>query len=221
MKRKLVLAMLAVFICVPMFGRSHHHRGGQTPAENAPAGSFDYYVLSLSWSPDFCTTHPDAPECGGVKKFGFIVHGLWPQYERGYPKGCAGAPFDAAQVPANLPAIMPSPVLIQHEWESHGTCSGLAETDYFNTVIQAFGKVPIPSDYKGPLLSIEAAPSDIAQKFAQSTGFSQGAFALQCEGNRFLREVRVCLTKDLHGRDCSSGVRDTCHAGTVIMRPLR
>ena len=149
------------------------------------------------------------------------MHGLWPQYERGYPKSCAGEPFDPNQVPAGLANIMPSPILIQHEWESHGTCSGLSETDYFKTVIQAFSKVPIPADYKGPLQNIQVAPSDIVRKFALGTGFSQGAFALQCESNRFLKEVRVCLTKDLQGRDCSDGVHDTCSARSVTLRPLR
>ncbi len=219
MKLRFALVLLTLFLGVPAFARSHHR--GARNTQGSPPGSFDYYVLSLSWSPDFCTSHPDAPECGGVKKFGFIVHGLWPQYERGYPKSCAGAPFDPNRVPAGLPNIMPSPILIQHEWESHGTCAGLSETDYFKTVIQAFSKVPIPADFKGPLQNIQVGPSDIVKKFARESGFSQGAFSLQCESNRFLKEVRVCLTKDLQGRDCSDGVRDTCSARSVTLRPLR
>jgi len=97
-------------------------------------GRFDYYVLSLSWSPQHCAqTRPAAndPQCAVPRRFGFVAHGLWPQYERGYPSSCAtGAAPDAALVDGMLD-IMPSPTLVRHEWAKHGSCSGLDPAGYF------------------------------------------------------------------------------------------
>src|ERR1700712_5920775 len=70
---------------------------GPAPAQdrrqNAP-GEFDFYVLSLSWSPSFCEAASERgnsgrsqAQCGG-RPFSFVVHGLWPQYERGFPEYC-------------------------------------------------------------------------------------------------------------------------------------
>src|SRR5262249_40589503 len=61
--------------------------------QNAP-GQFDYYVLSLSWSPSFCETatgNARRQQCG-TRPFSFVVHGLWPQYERGFPESCLAPP---------------------------------------------------------------------------------------------------------------------------------
>jgi ribonuclease T2 len=219
MRRYLLALLLIVCACAPAYSRSR--RRGNSPRQGQ-SGDFDYYVLSLSWSPDFCAAHKGAPECGGVKRFGFVVHGLWPQFERGFPKGCQGPPFDPTQIPADLHNIMPSDPLIQHEWESHGTCSGLPEKEYFQRLEKAYGNVNIPADYKQPLKQIEVAPSELKQRFAQAnSSFPPRAFSVQCSGNRFLSEVRVCLTKDLQGRACSASVHDTCNAPTVILRPLR
>ena len=50
-------------------------------ADNTP-GSFDYYLLTLSWAPEFCATHSSnasSSECDPTHHFGFVVHGLWPE----------------------------------------------------------------------------------------------------------------------------------------------
>ena len=69
--------------------------GAQMRRGSAP-GDFDFYVLALSWSSGFC-------ELGGAEKarkqcapgagLGFVVHGLWPQFDRGFPSrsGCVGS----------------------------------------------------------------------------------------------------------------------------------
>lgn len=117
--------------------------------------------------------------------------------------------------------LMPSPRLIQHEWEAHGTCSGLDVNAYFQQIQRAFGAVRIPDDFKSPVKQIEVAPTDIKRKFAAANAsFPAEAFRVQC-GSRYLSEVRVCLTKDLKGRACSADVRDTCRDSTIVMRPLR
>src|SRR5450631_4308767 len=66
----------------------------QDSRQNAP-GEFDFYVLSLSWSPSFCeeasergnSGRSQQVQCGG-RPYSFVVHGLWPQYERGFPDYC-------------------------------------------------------------------------------------------------------------------------------------
>jgi len=189
----------------------------------AEPGKFDYYLLSLSWSPDYCSGHAGDAECGGTRKYGFVVHGLWPQYERGFPGQCPGRAFDAGQVPASLPAVMPSSSLQRHEWSRHGTCSGLPQMEYFQTLERAFQKVTIPPPYRQPIEKVEVAPRQIRENFERANpSFPHGAFALQCPGGgRYLSEVRVCFTRDLEPRACAADIRDTCRADTVIMRPLR
>ena len=107
-------------------GRRRSRRG--RPQEQVPPGQFDFYLLNLSWSPEFCATHPDSPECG--RHLGFVVHGLWPQDANGdYPQHCSDArgPGD----PQADTDIMPRASLVEHEWQTHGTCSGLGGDDYF------------------------------------------------------------------------------------------
>src|SRR5262249_53876745 len=147
----------------------------------------------------------------------FVVHGLWPQFERGFPADCSGPPYDRRQVPVGLLDIMPSEPLIRHEWNKHGTCSGMNEKEYFEMGERAFHKVVIPAVYRQPLQQIQVAPRQIKENFARSNpSFPPGAFSVQCSGNRFLSEVRVCLTKDLQPRTCGAGTRDTCRSGEVI-----
>src|SRR3977135_1905030 len=57
-------------------------------------GDFDFYVLSLSWSSGFCETPAGARargQCDASVNLGFVVHGLWPQDEHGYPSDCGPA----------------------------------------------------------------------------------------------------------------------------------
>ena len=86
-------------------------------------------------------------QCGG-RPFAFVVHGLWPQYEQGFPSYCqVPAPrLDRAIVGGALD-LMPSPRLVFHEWDRHGTCSGLSPHAYFETVRKARAAVKIPADY--------------------------------------------------------------------------
>jgi len=185
---------------------------------------FDYYVLSLSWSPEHCSTAAgkgDSQQCGSGRRFGFVVHGLWPQYERGYPQNCGpAAPLSQPLVSEMLP-IMPSTRLIRHEWEKHGACSGLPAAEYFQKVRAAFQAVKIPADYQTPGAPVYVAPAELKKKFLQAnTSRTDRSVAVLCRG-RYLQEVRVCFTKDLKPRDCGTDVRDRCKAPEIILRPVR
>jgi ribonuclease T2 len=199
------------------------HAFPETRRRTGKPGVFDYYVLALSWSPQFCAGPNGASEpgqCSGGRRFGFVVHGLWPQYERGYPENCAPAPpLDKSLVQHMLP-LMPSPQLIAHEWRAHGTCSGLNAPAYFGQVEKARGVVAIPKDFETPAKQVMIMTSAVKTEFERANpSMPADAFRIACSG-RYLSEVRVCLTKDLRGRACSTDLRDSCH-GEIIMRPLR
>jgi len=211
-------------------GRRHRHRNrgprdGQASQGNA--GKFDFYVMSLSWSPGFCATaagENDPLQCGPQHHFAFVLHGLWPQYENGgWPQNCSTEPADQSLVTSML-TIMPSPRLVAHEWKTHGTCSGLSPKDYFEEATEAFHSVTIPPPYKAPQRQITVSPDRLRQDFAAANpNIGDRGFVVLCSGNgRFLQEVRVCLTQDLEGRPCNPEVlHDACKFDQVIMRPLR
>ena len=146
------------------------------------AGQFDYYVLALSWSPSYCeaaqSRRPNrAPDqqCSG-RPFAFVVHGLWPQYERGFPSYCqVPAPRLNRAIVGSMLDLMPSPHLIFHEWDQHGTCSGLSPHDYFETVRKARSAVKIPSEYLDLDRPITVTSGEVAEAFVKANpGLSRG-----------------------------------------------
>ena len=139
----------------------------QDRRQNAP-GEFDFYVLSLSWSPSFCEAASERgnsgrsqqAQCGG-RPFSFVVHGLWPQYERGFPEYCQRpSPRLARNIMTSMLDLMPAPGLIFNEWDKHGTCSGLGERAYFETIRKARAAVKIPEQF----LRLVGAENDRARR---------------------------------------------------------
>jgi ribonuclease T2 len=180
-------------------------------ARQNEAGQFDFYVLSLSWSPSFCAAAADrererapASQCG-ARPYAFVVHGLWPQYDRGFPEYC--------QVPA--------PHLIFNEWDKHGTCSGLAPRAYFETIRKARAVVKIPPEYINLQEPLSVTPAAVEEAFKTSNpGLSPNGMAIGCDKKR-LTEVRICLSKELQFRDCAEIARRSCSRDQVLMPPLR
>ena len=223
--RRCFIPILALSVLIALSfsleARSRKHSGA---GENSP-GVFDYYLMSLSWSPQYCSGDigtRDIQQCTeGGKRFGFVMHGLWPQYEHGYPEACGDATMVPQLVVTSMLPLMPSPRLIQHEWEAHGTCSGLKVNDYFLEIRKASATVRIPDEFQQPREQVMMSPTDIKAKFAASNPlFPAEAIKVQC-GGRYLSEVRVCLTRDLRARACTADVRDTCKADSIIVRPVK
>jgi ribonuclease T2 len=187
-------------------------------------GDFSYYMLVLSYAPDFCAEpggDKDPRECGAGRRLGFIVHGLWPQGEnsRG-PENCGGSPVSDAIVQATLPYI-PIPSLIQHEWTAHGTCSGLNSADFFAALRKARDSVKLPAGWNQPSQTLQLSPAQVEAKLAAANpGFPAAAFRASCYQDAELREVRICLNKDLSPRACGSSAGE-CRASSVTMRPVR
>ena len=193
-------------------------------ARQSDAPTFSYYLLSLSYAPDFCaqpTGNKDPRECGSGRHIGFVVHGLWPQAEgsRG-PENCGSAsPVAEDIVRATLPYI-PTESLIQHEWATHGTCTGMSAANYFTFVRRARDMVKIPSDLAAPSTPLRMGSNEVEAKFAAANpNFPRGAFRVSCYRGSELQEVRIALNKDLSPRVYGSG-GGSCGA-TLQIRPVR
>jgi len=192
---------------------SDRQRRGRAEADAAP-GAFDFYLLTLSWSPEFCVSHPGAAEC--AMHPAFVLHGLWPQNNDGnYPEDCSDAPGPAN--PAQYSDIYPDAGLLAHEWQTHGTCSGLAPDAYFQLERKAFHSVAVPQQIAALTSQIQLTPNQIIAEFTQSNaGTSAGEYAISCGNNR-LTAVELCLTKDLQAVSCSNV--KTCRANVVKITP--
>jgi len=201
----------------------------QTPdrRQNTP-GQFDFYVLALSWSPSYCEAAreraPDrAPDqqCAG-RPYSFVVHGLWPQYERGFPSYCqVPAPRLNRNIVGSALEMMPSPRLVFHEWDRHGTCSGLSPHAYFEAMRKARAVVKIPDDYIALEKPITVEPGEVADAFLKANpSLTRDSMAVACDHKR-LTEIRICLTREFAFRDCGEVTRRACRRDKVTMPAVR
>ena len=216
---RLIVVGLLFAIASSADARSRHH----TTADRG--GSFSYYLLSLSYAPDFCaqSQRDDGPECAVGGRVGFIVHGLWPQGESDHgPTSCRSNEHLSGHTIQAALEYMPTESLVRHEWAAHGTCSGLSPEDYFALIASARRALQIPEQMRAPAHRLELSPSEIADMFAAANpGYEAGDFRVTCYPDRELQEVRVCLTKDDETpRGCGRSAGG-CSARTVFLRPVR
>jgi ribonuclease T2 len=184
-------------------------------AEQPPVTqNFDYYLLNLSWSPEFCHSHPDAAEC--AQHSTFVLHGLWPQNDNGtYPENCSNQP--GPRNPAAYSDIYPDSSLLVHEWRTHGTCSGLSSDAFFALARNAFHSVAIPPALSRVDQQISMPPSQILDLFtAANPSIPRSSLALSC-GNNYLTAIEVCLNKSAQATAC--GPIHSCRANTVRITP--
>ena len=221
MTRLRILIAAILFLAVAGAAAS---RAKKPKAGGASAGQFDYYLLTLSWAPDFCAApggNKDPRECGAGKHIGFVVHGLWPQGESGRgPENCGSvSPVSQAIIAATLNYI-PSNSLIQHEWTAHGSCSGLSADDYFATVRKARDSVTIPPDLASLTQQTSESAAQVEAQFAAANpSFPKAAFRATCTGGA-LQEARICLAKDLTARECTASAGE-CTAPSMKILPPR
>lgn len=181
------------------------------PLKTVAAGQpYDFYLLNLSWSPEYCVTNPGAAECS--QHLGFVVHGLWPQNNDGsYPKNCGSRPGPTS--PSAWQGLFPTASLAQHEWVTHGVCTPYDADTYFGLIRKARGEVQIPATFTGPTEPASDTPADIVAQFAKiNTGIPAGGIALSC-GNNALTAMEFCFDKNLTPIACQ-GIR-TCRANSV------
>lgn len=206
--------------------------GGDEPAPAEvtlakPTGKFDYYVLTMTWSPTHCASEQgadDEAQCRSGRPYGFVLHGLWPQHARGYPEFClSGEPKrmnDA--VMRKMLEVSPSESLVQHEWQKHGMCAGLSQADYATAAVTAFKAIDIPEEYEQPTTDQKVSPEDVREAFLSANRqLDDKSVTTICRGGD-LSEVWVCLDKELTPRRCMPDVaKRDCSRRSVRMRAVR
>jgi ribonuclease T2 len=209
--------LLLALLCPIALARHHSH----ATSSGAP-GHFDYYLLSVSWSPSYCLVHPgDRYQCQG-RGFGFVLHGLWPQFNAGgYPQNCQSNVDVDRDAEALGRTLYPSPSLMQHEWQRHGSCSGLAPADYFRTADRALAVVHIPGIFDAPRSVQRLSAAQILAAFRTSNpDLPPHSMTVACSRGQ-LSEVRVCMTQNLLPRPCGHGVSDSCPTLPVLIPNAR
>lgn len=213
-------ALIALTICSVGLSEARETRYARSQGDSV-AGVFDYYLLTLSWSPTFCLTHGNNEQCSG-KGYGFVLHGLWPQYAKGgWPESCAPVTPLSNEAREKGLRLFPTDKLLAHEWTKHGTCSGLGAAGYLETADKAVGAVRIPPVLQ-PSTTVHYFEADeIARLFRQSNpGIPDNGIAILCRGPE-LSEVRVCMAKDLSFGACGKGVKTQCRSGQIRVPPMR
>jgi ribonuclease T2 len=189
------------------------------------AGEFDYYVMALSWSPSWCAIEGDArgsPQCGAGRDAGWVLHGLWPQYEEGWPERCrTGFAAPSRRQTQAMADIMGTPGLAWYQWDKHGVCSGLAAADYLALAREAWERVEKPEVFERLRESV-TLPAAVVEEAFLSANPDIGAEGLTVtcrEG--MIAEVRICLTRDLEFRPCGADVARECTLEDARLDPVR
>jgi len=184
-------------------------------AEGEKPGTFDYYVLSISWSPNWCAyegNNRGSPQCDADPGFGWVLHGLWPQYEAGWPSYCPtrwGIP--AAKIRKEFGAIMGDPDSASYQWRKHGSCSGYGPVGFFDRAKRAFQSVTMPESLT-QLGSDRISAAAVENAFlAANPELEPDMITITCKSG-MIQEARICLTKDLEPRVCGTDVRRDCRA---------
>lgn len=194
-------------------------------AQSDTAGTFDYYVLSLSWSPNWCALEGDArgsEQCEPRHDHGWILHGLWPQYEQGFPDYCQSAErAPSRQMTAGMADIMGTPGLAWHQWKKHGTCAGESAKQYFAISREAYARIARPEILRRLTEPVRVPPHVIEEAFLEANPDLQpDQITITCRDGH-IQEARICLTRDLEPRQCGRDVIRDCSAKNALFTPIR
>ena len=192
-------------------------------AEGERAGEFDYYVLSLSWSPTWCAIEGDArnsPQCEA--DFGWVMHGLWPQYHRGWPSYCPTTQRNPSRaMTRDMADIMGTPGLAWHQWNKHGVCSGLSATDYYALSRQAYGSVVRPQVFRELDRPVKLPASVVEEAFLKANPeLEPDMITITCRDGR-IQEARICLSTSLEPVPCGRDVVRDCQLDDALFAPIR
>ncbi len=194
-------------------------------AEGEKAGEFDYYVMALSWSPNWCALEGDArdsDQCHPRHDHGWILHGLWPQFERGWPSYCNTAARNPSRGQTNAMAdIMGTGGLAWHQWKKHGRCSGLSSENYFALSREAYARVTRPALLRKLTDPVRLPASVIEEAFLEDNPqLTPDMITITCK-DRYIQEARICFTRDLEPRTCGRDVIRDCSQTNAQFDPVR
>lgn len=194
-------------------------------ADGEPAGTFDYYVLALNWSPNWCAIEGNAKgsdQCNPRHRHGWTLHGLWPQFHNGWPSYCRtleNAPTRPKT--AEMADIMGSSGLAWHQWKKHGTCSGLSAAEYFDLSRQAYKQIIHPAAFRKIPTEIRLPASMVEDAFLKDNpDLTHESLTVTCRGE-YIQEARVCLSRDLHPIPCGRDVIKDCTRTDARFTPIR
>lgn len=194
-------------------------------AEGDRAGDFDYYVMALSWSPNWCALEGDArrsPQCDDDTGHGWILHGLWPQFHRGYPSNCRTAERAPTRtMTADMTDIMGTSGLAWHQWKKHGTCTGLSAPDYYALSRKAYAKVARPAIFRKLTRNVRLPAAVIEEAFLQDNpALEPDSITITCRSGH-IQEARICLSRALQPVPCGQDVVRDCRLKDALFTPLR
>ncbi|MGX9356438.1 ribonuclease T2 family protein [Roseobacteraceae bacterium S113] len=199
--------------------------GGLAHAEGEPSGEFDYYVLALSWSPNWCAREGDArgaPECKAGAGRGWSLHGLWPQNERGWPSYCRTTQrAPSRSMTGAMADIMGSSGLAWHQWRKHGVCSGDSADAYFDASRFAYDSITRPEVFRRLDSAVKLPASVVEEAFlVANPKLERDMITITCRDGH-IQEARICLTKGLVPRTCGADVIRDCRATDALFTPVR
>lgn len=213
--RKLILALATLWLT--QAAAADGLRGAQP-------GAFDYYVMALSWSPTWCAldgTARNAKQCDPDADFGWILHGLWPNFEDGYPEYCPTTAHNPSRADsARMADIMGSGDLAFYQWKKHGRCTGLDGKAYYRLARRAFDNVVRPGIFDRLTDPVRLPARVIEEAFLlENEDMAPDMITVTCEAGR-IDEVRICLTRDLEPRVCAPDTRRDCTAERALFAPI-
>jgi ribonuclease T2 len=154
--------------------------------------------------------------------FGFTLHGLWPQYEDGWPSFC---PRPCARPRGGRLArwwtSWARPGLAWHQWRKHGVCSGLTSEDYYALSRLAYERVVRPDLLRRLDREVRLPARVIEEAFLEANpALEPDMLTVTCRAGR-VQEVRLCLTRSLEPRVCGDDVVRDCTLEQAIFSPMR
>ncbi len=199
---------------------------GPGRAEGARGGDFDYWILALSWSPSWCALEGDArgaPQCDRGRGLGWVLHGLWPQHETGWPSWCRTAARNPSRADtAAMTDIMGSAGAAWYQWKKHGRCSGLDGAAYLSLARTAYEAVARPQLLRRLRQPVRLPARVVEEAFLEANpGLEADQVTVTCKAGR-IQEVRLCLERDsLSPRRCGADARRDCTLQDALLAPIR
>lgn len=189
------------------------------------AGQFDYYVVSLSWSANWCDLEGDArqsPQCEDDADFGWVLHGLWPQYERGWPSDCATSHRNPSRRDTSEQAdLFGSSGSAWHQWNKHGRCTGLSALDFYALAQTAYDRVIRPAVFRSLSQPVTLPAEIVEQAFLRDNPeLRPDQITITCRSG-YIQEARICMTRALEFRQCGADVIRDCSLDDALFTPMR
>jgi ribonuclease T2 len=199
--------------------------GTVAKADGERAGEFDYYVLALSWSPTWCVLEGEArnsEQCAQGAEFGWVLHGLWPQYHRGWPAHCPSVERPPSRaMTRDMADITGTSGLAWYQWKKHGTCTGLSASDYYALSREAYDRVVRPEVFRKLSKPVKLPASVVEDAFLKANPeWEPDMLTITCRSGR-IQEARLCLSKTLDPVPCGRDVVRDCTLSDALFDPIQ